>query len=442
MSWLTLEGALERLPKSRICLIAGNCHFNVGEILQRSRIVRASMVEVRAGNVALSELAPLDLIITLIALDGFAAQILLLPPSLEIDTLESINKQAGTTHIIHADDKQIQKVSDVALDSENGLPTNWLLATSGTTGAPKIISHQLATLTRTVRFDSERGANFIWGLLYDPKRFAGLQVVLQALFSGSTLIVPDRIQFENQREAILSQKVNALSATPTLWRKLLMDKRICQLPLKQLTLGGETVDQMILNSLKRTFPMARIVHIYASTEAGTGFTVRDGCAGFPAEWLNNRCFSPALSVSKEKHLLIKPETLPKGIEVTSRIDVNGYLDTQDLVDVVGDRVLFMGRVSGAINVGGNKLNPEWLESYLRTLPGVADARVYAKKSSIVGQLVAADIVMVENVDPKFMRQDILNQCKSNLENWQVPTFIKFVEELKENVAGKRERLNT
>lgn len=123
----------------------------------------------------------------------------------------------------------------------------------------------------------------------------------------------------------------------------------------------------------------------------------------------------------------------------ARLDAEGYLDTQDLVRIENARVLFMGRASGAINVGGNKVNPELLESYLRSLDGVTDARIYAKKSSMMGQLVAAEIVLAEGTDHKVMRLHIMQSCKKDLESWEIPAFISFTNELKQNAAGKMER---
>lgn len=437
-----LDVTLQHLPSSRPCLIVGGTHITIGETLVEARTWRASMPEAKRARVALCGLAPLELLLALIALDGHAAQILLLPPSLDAATVDNLNAQAGTTHILSTGDKRCRQISSAAAAQSDAAPTNWILATSGTTGTPKLVEHQLATLTRTVRADAERGAQFMWGLLYDPNRFAGLQVVLQALFSGSALVVPERVQFDAQLDAILAKPVNALSATPTLWRKLLMDGRIKKLPLRQLTLGGETADQAILDALKRAFPQARIVHIYASTEAGTGFAVQDGRAGFPAAWLGNADHSPALRVNAAQHLLIKPTILPKGAEIIARLDGEGYLDTQDLVRIENERVFFMGRASGAINVGGNKVNPELLESYLRSLDGVTDARIFAKKSSMMGQLVAAEIVLAEGADHKVMRQNIMQSCKKDLESWEIPALISFTNELKENAAGKRERKPT
>ena len=59
------------------------------------------------------------------------------------------------------------------------------------------------------------------------------------------------------------------------------------LELDRITLGGEIATQTTIDNLRRSFKSAKIVHIYASTEAGVGFTVRDERAGFPVEYLEH-----------------------------------------------------------------------------------------------------------------------------------------------------------
>ena len=79
-----------------------------------------------------------------------------------------------------------------------------------------------------------------------------------------------------------------ISGTPTFWRSFLLAAPPGSLPLKQITLGGEAVDQPTLDRLAQRFPEARITHIYASTEAGALFSVHDGRAGFPRAWLHGK----------------------------------------------------------------------------------------------------------------------------------------------------------
>lgn len=436
----TLSQALQRLPPATVSLLTTAGKVKAGELTAKSGALLSKSGDVRGARIALCGLAPESLLEALVAFDGIASVMLLLPASLDKAALNDLIEAAGCTHRLDADTLQVARIVPTK-DAEAALTpqTRWLLATSGTTGAPKLIEHTLAGLTRTVKRDLLRGAEYTWGLLYDPCRFAGIQVVLQALLSGSHLALPDSLAFEDQLAALLAHRVNALSATPSFWRKLLMDGRLAHLQLKQLTLGGEIADQQILDALKGRFPDARLIHIYASTEAGTGFAVQDGHAGFPASWLNSGK-EPSLRVSEARHLLIKPAILAGGKEIAGRLDTEGYLDTQDLVKIQGDRVYFVGRASGAINVGGNKVNPEEVENIIREVKAVVDVRVFGKASSMMGQLVAAEVVPAVGHEPPALRKEILQHCREMLQGWQIPVSISFVEELKANAAGKKERV--
>ncbi len=410
---------------------------NAEDLYRRSSVTSKS-------RIALYGLPPVDFITSLVAFDGKVEEMLLLPASLDEAATLRLVESAGCTHYMNAvnivevsREQEECRFSEAESESE---ATQWLLATSGTTGRPKLIGHTLASLSRSVKRDIEKGRGFVWGLLYDPSRFAGIQVVLQALLSGSLLLVAESVDFELQIEWFVQNQVNALSATPSLWRKLLMDGRIKACRLQQITLGGEIADQHILDGLKRQFSGARIVHIYASTEAGTAFSVHDGRAGFPAIWIHNKIAPLPLSIRGDRHLLVKPLLLPEGHEIVQRLDSDGYLDTEDMVRVEGDRVIFLGRASGAINVGGNKVPPEYIENRIREVNGVHDVRVFGKKSSIIGQIVAAEIVPHSGWEAKRLRGEILHYCRLNMESWQTPGIITFVDELNENPAGKRERL--
>jgi len=55
-----------------------------------------------------------------------------------------------------------------------------------------------------------------------------------------------------------------------------------------IRLSGEIADRPILSALRGAYPRARIVHAYASTEAGVGFEVVDEQEGFPASFLGAR----------------------------------------------------------------------------------------------------------------------------------------------------------
>lgn len=438
----TLEARLHRIPGTRRCLLGVPGSETAAGLLLSVAATREQLQPLAGARVALRGLAPADLVHALVALDGVADAILLLPPSVDDATASDLMRGSRINAVVTASVTGLQ--GNVLAGGETASSvgeTRWILATSGTTGTPKLIEHTLRTLTRTFSRFEDRGGDFVWGLFYDANRYAGLQVVLQALCSGSALALPVSADFESQVRAVQEHPVNAISATPTLWRKLLMDGRLAGSPLRVATLGGETADQLILDALKVAFPHARITHIYASTEAGTGFSVKDGRAGFPASWLDDLSRVPAVAISDEQHLLLKAPVMPSGAAVSARLRPDGFFDTEDLVELCGDRVVFLGRASGAINVGGNKVSPEVVEAFLRGLDGVADARVYGRANSVTGQLVAAEILPKPGAHPKELRPRILAACRQGLASWEVPALVSFVTALRETAAGKRARIS-
>jgi len=435
----TLAGIVESFSGDHAVLATSSALLSVDRLLEEAESLNRRSPVSPKSRIALKGLPTWVLMTALVAFDGKVEAMLLLPESLDEPTIDRLLVDARCTHLMNTDGVRALPNVRNGVDSPEVVATQWLLATSGTTGTPKLIGHTLASITRSVKRDSAKGAGFVWGLLYDPSRFAGLQVVLQSLFSGSLLVAPDSREFDAQLEAMVRHGVNALSATPSMWRKMLMDGRITACPLRQITLGGEIADQQILDALRRAFPSARIAHIYASTEAGAAFSVHDGRAGFPAAWLQGENSPILMRIRDDGHLLIKPPRLAEGAEIARRLNAEGYLDTEDMVRFEADRVLFSGRASGAINVGGNKVIPESVEQQIRHVDGVLDVRVSGKESSITGQLVAAEIVARPGLDAGVLRKKIMSHCKAHLEKWQIPGVISLVDELKESAAGKRER---
>ena len=279
----------------------------------------------------------------------------------------------------------------------------------------------------------------VWGLAYGITRFAGVQVLLQSQLSGSPLIVPPHdADLASRVRAFAELGCTAVSATPTMWRQILMTPAAAGLDLQQITLGGEIANDAILRALARRWPHARITHIYASTEAGVGFSVKDGRAGFPATWLDHPPDGVRLAVDGRSVLRIRPiDAGQRLLEGPPLFDEQGFVDTGDLVRREGDRYLFLGRENGAINVGGSKIQPEQIEQILLECPGVQLAWVRGKPSPITGMVVEAHIVQDASLPTDLARRkEIADFCRQRLPAHAVPTLIRFVDHIELNEAGK------
>lgn len=321
--------------------------------------------------------------------------------------------------------------------------STWYLYTSGTTGEPKQIAHNAASICASLSLRTSP-SNRRWALTYKPYKFAGLQVLLQSLLDGDCILDCTSGNMEEKARLLMDNKINALSATPSWWRQLLMIENTNTLPLSHITLGGEIADQNLLTALDKSFPFAKIFHIYASTEAGVGFAVSDKKAGFPLSWTRDGVNRNLLDI-RQNILWIKPffnNAKLQGNSESIQVDNDGFINTQDAVYVEDERVHFRGRVNGAINVGGNKVFPEAVEKVLLMSDLVVQARVYGKENKILGNVVVADVVVKTTTKrrlPKDLQMALLLHCKTYLNRTDMPTKINIVDELTLSDSGKLAR---
>ncbi|MES2353816.1 MAG: class I adenylate-forming enzyme family protein [Pseudomonadota bacterium] len=379
----------------------------------------------------------------LIALDGFCAALLLVHPGTTDDEFSLFCETFHPDAIL--DDSQFLPLldSDAVLSDVTSIVTSWIIPTSGTTGTPKLIPHTLSSLARTVK-KASANVELRWGLLFGGTRFAGLQVFLQSLLGGGTLLIPpDVTSFDKLIDFLVRNDCNALSATATMWRKILMLPSAVRLQLRQATIGGEIADQHLLDALHKMFPQARIFQIYASTEVGVGFTVKDGVAGFPVSWLHDSAGGTDFKV-KEDVLWLRRTDARQHRETASPIEIDdeGFINTGDRVKIDGDRVYFLGRDNGAINVGGNKVSPEEVEAVLMSHSAVLLALARGYRNPFSGHIVVADVVLQNNIHNKpNLLSELQALCRSRLAPYKVPARIAVVESLSINESGKIIRRN-
>jgi acyl-CoA synthetase (AMP-forming)/AMP-acid ligase II len=362
------------------------------------------------------------------------------------DSEFNIADQNGAVPFRRIELEQLKK-STIAVSASEAI-SSVVLFTSGTSSKPKPALHTWESLAAGITRE-EKYAGRKWLLAYDPTSFAGIQVWLHALLTGGSVCVAPTNDYAATVKLLVNERIEFASATPTFWRMLLHAALTVDLgntALVQITLGGEAVDQVLLDELRKAFPNTRITHIYASTEMGSCFAVHDGLAGFPSALLDDRIRPCQMRVSDSGEL-----------EIRSRRSMLGYLDnaaensnsktdggfedkpwfaTGDLVERRGDRFHFIGRKTETINIGGAKVYPLQVEECIRTVDGVDAVRVYGIPSSITGQLVCAEVQAGTNVDQEVLRRSILSQCRDRLARQQIPAVIKFNEHLAVNGTGK------
>jgi acyl-coenzyme A synthetase/AMP-(fatty) acid ligase len=411
-------------------------------------------------SVMITSSEPYDCALALCELDGVASRIVICPPGLPIDHISTITELAAidtlivdpafADHRLYREGLRFVEVSGLkyprCVEPLPSLQTEWVLLTSGTTGVAKMVSHTFATLTINIRRPDTAGEPITWASFNDMRRFSGLQMFLHAMLTDSTLVLkPVNTSVADFLPVLEAAGATHVSGTPTHWRKVLMFAGRKNLKLQQITLVGEIADQSILDSLRDAFPHARLTHIYGSTESGTGFSVHDGKVGFPSNFVGRDLKGLELRVD-DGMLKVKSNRAALNYVGTTAAplhDANGFIETGDQVELVGDRYRFLGRKNGAVNIGGSRVHPEEVEAALNADPRVSMSVVSARKNPFTGSILVADVVLHDASQTESalvkLASDLRALLRGKLDAYKVPATIRFVPDLVMSNAGKLER---
>ena len=280
-----------------------------------------------------------------------------------------------------------------------GRQTEWVLLTSGTTGAPKLVSHNVASLTAPIKAGT--GAPPVWGTFYDIRRYGGLQIFFRAVIGGGSLVLSSAGEpVADHLARLAAHGVTHVSGTPSHWWRVLMGPAARTIAPRYVRLSGEIADQTMLDNLHAVYPQAGLGHAYASTEAGVGFEVDDGLEGFPAHFVDDGNRDVDIKIVGGSLRLRSARTASRyiGAGVPALMDGDGFVDTGDIVERRGERYYFVGRKDGIINVGGLKVHPEEVEAAINRHAGVWGSLVKSRKSPITGAIVVADVVLKARPD--------------------------------------------
>lgn len=301
--------------------------------------------------------------------------------------------------------------------------------TSGTTGQPKKVVHTIQTLTRTVR-KSEKYSDNKWLFAYNPTHMAGLQVFFQAFCNENVMVNVFNQERTVVFRALEDYQITHISATPTFYR-LLMPADRSFWGVKRVTLGGEKSSATLYDNISKLFPNARLNNIYASTEAGSLFAAKGENFQIPQEYKDK------FKISGDNELLIHKSLLGSS---ESFVYSDDFYHTNDLVEWVNKEegiFRFLSRKNELINVGGYKVNPNEVENYMYQIPEIEQVKVYGKSNSILGNILCADVCLVDGCELKELQ--IREFLSEKLQDFKIPRRIKFVEQIHLTRTGKLKR---
>jgi long-chain acyl-CoA synthetase len=348
-------------------------------------------------------------------------------------------------------DEQISKSETITRDISINDYAH-LLYTSGTTSEPKGVpithSNLICTLKNIVSVLGYSSSDVSLSPLPLHHSF-GLGCLNASLFSGGQIILLNNASdLSDVLQTIKKFKVTIFSAVPaTLIKLLKFYKNDIKIEFKDLRLimtNSTSIPSETVLEYKKILKDGHLATYYGLTEASRStFMIfknkldKDSSVGKPAPHIE-------IKIENKNHNI--GEIWIKGPNVINHywnnignqnFD-NGWIKTGDLGYFDKDGFLYLsGRLDDVINVGGEKVFPEYVESIIKKMNEIEEVVIVGQKHEVFGQTVKAFVKL--NPHSTLKKSDILSFCIKNLEKFMVPTKIEIKNEIPKTDYGKIKR---
>lgn len=304
-----------------------------------------------------------------------------------------------------------------------------VLLSSGTTGQPKIMLHDLEQwVTKRISYRCRPRLRMLLLLLFD--HVGGLNSLINAVSSGNVVVIPKSRRVEDIVECLEQDEVSVLPTSPSFLNLLSIsikgsDNRTFP-GVRLVTYGSESMPSSVLRTCKEIFPNAKFQETYGLSELGIISTRSKSGAESDMFYIdaNNADYKIV-----DGELVIRKSASFYGYLNRDNSDTE-WFHTGDLVKVDEDDALrIIGRKDDIINVGGKKVFPLEVEANLLEVDEVQECRVYGVSCPIMGQSVSADVVPSREVSYLDLIKNIHAKLRQSLQAYKIPQKINVVEKI-------------
>jgi acetyl-CoA synthetase len=367
---------------------------------------------------------------------------------------------------------EIEKASDIfekSVRKELADNTDIMLLyfTSGTTGMPKMVSHNFTyplghiLTAKYWQNVQDNGLHFTvadtgwaksaWGKIYGQ------------WISGSAIMVYDYDKFipKNLMEVIEKHKVTTFCAPPTIFRFLIKEdlSKFNLKCLKYCVVAGEPLNPEVYKQFLEATGL-RLLEGFGQTESTVSIATypwvepKPGSMGKPSPGYsidiideNNK----TCEVGEEGQIVIytdksKPVGMFEGYyrddELTKKVWKDGIYYTGDMAWRDEDGYYwFVGRADDVIKSSGYRIGPFEVESALLEHPAVLECAITAIPDPDRGQIVKASVVLTKNYGPSDdLAKELQEHVKKVTAPYKYPRIVEFVKELPKTISGKIRRV--
>ena len=274
-------------------------------------------------------------------------------------------------------------------------------------------------------------------LLYD--HIGGFNTLIYTLSNAGLIVTVSDRSPDGVLKAVEKYKVELLPTSPTFINLILLseaNKRYDMSSLKTVTYGTEPMPESTLKRFNQLFPDIKLLQTYGLSEVGIlrskskssdSLWVKVGGEGFETRVVDGM-------------LEIKAKSAMLGyLNAPSPFTEDGWFKTKDSVEVDGEYIKILGRKSEIINVGGEKVYPQEVESIIVEMDNVAEVTAYGEKHPIVGNIVCAKVRLIKNENHKDFTLRLNKFCFKRLEDYKIPVKVKVVREEQHSARFKKMR---
>jgi hypothetical protein len=347
--------------------------------------------------------------------------------NLENENLVNTNIKSEASHKI---------INDLQTSKCAGL----ILFSSGSTGAPKAMIHNLDTLVDSYGDKKQKQINMLVFLMFD--HIGGINTMLNILSMNATMIIPQNRNADDICKLIEEYKIAVLPSSPTFLNLILINRSYEKYDLSSLrmiTYGTETMPEGLLGRLKAVFSKVKFLQTFGTSETGIAATSSKSSSStfmkIDDENLEYKIVDNELWLRSKTQIL---GYLNRSMESFTN---DGWFKTGDLVELDNEGFIkIIGRNKEIINVGGQKVLPSEVESVLLGMDEIEDCLVYGEQNAITGQSVSCDVVLKHGIDDSGFKILVRKFCKDKLDNFKIPTRVNVVQKTEFTERFKKSRI--
>lgn len=356
-------------------------------------------------------------------------------------------KESFSTKIINLENEKLvitniksEASHKIINDLQTSKCAGLILFSSGSTGAPKAMIHNLDTLVDSYGDKKQKQINMLVFLMFD--HIGGINTMLNILSMNATMIIPQNRNADDICKLIEEYKIAVLPSSPTFLNLILINRSYEKYDLSSLrmiTYGTETMPEGLLNRLKAVFSKVKFLQTFGTSETGIAATSSKSSSStfmkIDDENLEYKIVDNELWLRSKTQIL---GYLNRSMEGFTN---DGWFKTGDLVELDNEGFIkIIGRNKEIINVGGQKVLPSEVESVLLGMDEIEDCLVYGEQNAITGQSVSCDVVLKHGIDDSGFKILVRKFCKDKLDNFKIPTRVNVVQKTEFTERFKKSRI--